>query len=224
MQMAKKQINTSAEMTKQTWIIVITSILLVLGLLILKKKLASHEITSQPEQQTEITQTPEYPVDTENDGVYTNSQFGFKFQYPDETFVYQTPPSKSFNSYGWLKQEWFPDKHLGDYFLYLEIGKSYDNMYTNEEAKKLSIDQSIGDRNVDYIHRLKPINNTIPNGIFYYWELDRSTELKRIVYTYSVSWEKDGTAITISLGSPNKKILESKYSIFKDIVNSIELF
>jgi hypothetical protein len=219
---SKKVVRAPKKSYLPTLLIVFVSVLIVLGLLKVRNKRTEMQ-SLQIQEQMEAQQLIEYPMDTENDGVYTNSQFGFKFKYPEEILKYQAPVTNYLNSDGWLKQEWSPDKYSETYGLYLEIGESYDNKYTYEEAKKLSIDESIGDRDVDYIHRLKPLNNTIPNGIFYYWELDTSTELKRIFYTYSVSWTKGNTVITVGLGSSNKKLLESKYNIFKDVVNSTEL-
>jgi hypothetical protein len=205
-------------------LIILVSILILMGLLMWRNRMRAEKyemVQKQISQSSEPTQS--YQVDTVNDGVYTNSQYGFTFKYPKDTFKYQVPATNHVNEDGWFKQEWFPTMKSDDLYLYTEIGKSYDNKYRYPEAKKLILDQSVGDRDVDYIHRLKPLNNTIPNGVFYYWEIDMSTELKRIIYIYSVSWEKEGTVITVSLGSPNKKLLESKYNIFRDVANSIQI-
>ena len=51
-------------------------------------------IVSRLAQKSEPTPTQsEFPIDTENDGVYTNYQYGFRFEYPKEVFTYEEPVS-----------------------------------------------------------------------------------------------------------------------------------
>lgn len=52
-----------------------------------------------PTDQRAVTPTEEeYPVDTVNDGVYTNHKYGFRFEYPEDKFkiVYSTEEYGSF--------------------------------------------------------------------------------------------------------------------------------
>jgi len=62
-------------------------IAIVLGLIIVSATAVFLTRKSVPSSVVDISPTPtEYPVDKENDGVYTNYKYGYKFEYPVDKF------------------------------------------------------------------------------------------------------------------------------------------
>jgi hypothetical protein len=205
-------------------LIVLVSVLVVMGLLMWRNKMRAEKYEMMQKQVSQnLKPTQSYQLDTNNDGVYTNSQYKVKFSYPNKIFTNQTKYVDYLNTSGWAQQEW-TGKSL---VLGFTVGNkgSASPEYSHENLLNMKDDQTIGKQGLNYIQKLKNSNTVIPGSVLYYNELDNSTEVKSISYSYFFSWKdpSNGNSYSISLWSDNKKTLDDNRSLFIKIINSIEL-
>lgn len=231
--MAKKKTtkaNTSMKFSKQTLGITVIAVLIASGLLILKIKQSENK-TLVNNNQVETTQTSGYPVDSENDGVYTNYEHKFKFEYPENIFITQENSvyydESSRRSISWTSSGQYSVRDEASIDLNLRWVQENDRDWKRkvEEFEKL--------------RKLKAGAKTVISGggytILYSQERDEIKKVafysepinpeQSIEYNYVLLEQKnEGPLISLSLTARKKNTLIENKNIFDSIVSSVEFF
>ncbi|KKQ42593.1 MAG: hypothetical protein US60_C0015G0004 [Microgenomates group bacterium GW2011_GWC1_37_8] len=180
----------------------------------------------------ESTPTPTvkvYPVDTKNDGAYINYEYGFKFEYPEETFVYYSPITQSGRVIGATFRD-NDEGAPGKINLTVNInGRGNDSIYFRE-YKKIPIGKFETDKEYTPLHestKIKDINIEGVEGFVLYNQLiNNETDAYQ---GHSLSLLKENNVITIyvstlagpDLSDPQK---EERLRIQNGIINTFEFF
>lgn len=183
----------------------------------------------------------EYPIDTENDGVYTDFKYGVRFKYPKDIFIYQDGTNVK-------------DDATYVYWDKLEDGSSYAG--GNEEGAHVRFQvNNIGMAKESIRHRFQDIyshdigvvnpkddvvefetrklrNLEIERGLgMIYERLEEHAVYDEMGKYYSsgpeyffAAWRKGDDTFWLTVSTNNKEEKDQYKKIFDDMVASIELF
>lgn len=110
----------------------------------------------------------EYPIDTENDGVYYNYQYGFRFDYPKEVFEKYTPIDSKEGKYilsmsNVVENQILGDTHLSLHIMSLNGDNNYPIVQKYNDIKELPLGVfEYSDDELDDLEKrnINPIGNT----------------------------------------------------------------
>ena len=175
----------------------------------------------------------QYPVDTENDGVYTNYKYKFRFKYPIDIFKYQLESGMTWSNEPWsggmgptatsesaislnilIREDVFT-KYDADGSNYVEryINKFTEFLDTENGSKvswgavKLS-EEDFGDyKRITYYYKTPP---------------EKASELSEY---YAAWWLKEGAPVVVLEYSAGFSMTLNEYKpVFDKIVSSFEFF
>lgn len=219
--MTKKQNGTVSKYKK----VVISAVLIILaGISVFVYFMFRKSDTIKP-----LPQAQSFPVDTENDGVYTNYQYGFKFKYPNKFFVKQT---NSLVNIGWYNQadaETPFDLRENGIWMSLSIASPINNR-SNFDGLTNNFDSifsmKVGDTTQYGVTKLRSVKGRNYKQIIFFSKTPESKTSEHSV-SYVSEWivdNKNYLSLYFSAGE-NKEGLLRKYKItFDQIVNSFEFF
>lgn len=219
----KRKSNKNREPHSVLWIqiAVVALIFLATGFYVYRVSNNPKQASYNPKSSPDVSPSPSvypYPIDTENDGVYTNYEHGVRFTYPKDHFSdfvrsdanYVSFSNKPLTSESMFSEGWF--------------NLSFNaNSYKNEFIKKI-FDWKVGEATEDQsFKKLSDIDNSGVKGVVYYTKtpIDRATEHS---IAYHAVWIRGEHTYELKLGTAveNKITLEEKKPIFDEIVNSLE--
>jgi hypothetical protein len=213
-----------------TLLIVFVSVLIVLGLLNARNKRVEMQ-RIQIQKQMAAQKLIEYPLDTENDGVYTDYKYGFTFKYPKDVFKYQMERYAKDNS-DYAEISW--DK--------LEDGSSYiggikEGAYIRFRVNSDPISKEDKQRDFEHIYSspVGVVNSKTPT-MEYETKKIRNLSIKGVqgmIYDdlvdysygnihYFAAWKKDDNTFWLTVSTNNKDESAKYKKMFEDIVSSFK--
>ncbi|HTK03183.1 MAG TPA: hypothetical protein VL401_00200 [Alphaproteobacteria bacterium] len=183
---------------------------------------------NQETSNTTPTQEDKFPVDTVNDGVYTNYKYGFKFEYPKIIFKTVTSDGNSF-----YENESNPRYGATDFGLRLDVftTSSSDFIKIFHDDDMLSIGQPkfsdaylksfSSDDDRPYENKIKAARFTNGHLIYSYYSGWGGVEP---FYGYIASWKNKEVIVNISIYNTNELRKQEQLNIINGIIKSMRFF
>lgn len=193
--------------------IILFSILVLLGLLVVRNRIAEKEYQMMKQHIEEETSNN---LDTENDGVYYDYTYGFMFTYPKETFIVQRYPKNPGQMFWYVSesdsQSAFPE---GEWLsLHVNEGErvnDFNTMYNEPVGKKNKEFSTI---------KLQEFDLDLGRGMLYTFDKTNSIKTSVPAYQYHAAWEIEGNTVWLTLNMEKPDTGEKFEKIFRDIATS----
>jgi hypothetical protein len=209
--MAKKKIKAGIYPKKLVILPIIVGVIVIIGIAAIanKQKFTRHSVLQTSSTPASGQQDP---VDTENDGVYINYQYGFKFRYPRDIFTYYSPIT---NHNVVMGANFNDDKDgnsgiydLNDFTNYpwnnLEYFQRYDKIQVNAFEYSEKFLEEERQKGITHDRNTMKVRNIEIDGVRGYLLLENylsgETEPRN---SHSFSLLKNGKVITIQISSPS---------------------
>ncbi|OGO37348.1 MAG: hypothetical protein A2W35_02645 [Chloroflexi bacterium RBG_16_57_11] len=177
------------------------------------------------------TESYQFPLDTENDGVYINYKFRYKFEYPADVFDSHIEKVGDdldpYNLDGWYNSS-LSEGSKGDKFLSLstdvvtkdeKLGfPQYGSYYTYDEVIEIDPGSKfLGENGI----KLRNLKKHRVDGVILYYTTPPNRKGPR-EYRYAVEFAKDNFVYRVSLRASDYQLLSENKLMFDKVVDSIE--
>lgn len=193
--------------------------------------LSNKQISPARNQTTATLTEKEYPVDTENDGVYTNYKYGFRFEYPEDIFI-KYIPRKNKNS---ILQAEFNDNSEGGYpdmFSLVVSARADDEgkeVFKKFQSLPIGVYESTDEDAAKYFNNRKKLRDVdigkFKGVLLYSKFVGSDTEP---YHGHVLIFEKDNIVISIGIQSPPgpnlaDELENERLGILDNIIDTLEI-